>query len=201
MKCVEKQPKESNSMKSNQLKAVIYAAGSFAMAAFMTGGAITARAADNTTRGQLSSSDYKFAAEAAQGGMMEVSLGQLAAQKGADQAVRDFGKRMSDDHQKADDQLKDILTKKGAGYPDSLDKSDQRTIDRLNKLSGSDFDRAYMKDMVSGHEKDVKGFQDESKSAQDPDLKMWVNQTLPTVQSHLQQAQGINTTVQAQLKM
>ena len=189
-------------MKTKQMKAVRDACvGALAMAVLIGAGLVTARAEDKQDRGQLSAKDYKFASGAAQGGMMEVTLGQLAAQKGSDQAVRDFGKRMQDDHQKADDELKELLTKKGAAYPEVMDKKDQRTMEHLNGLSGADFDKAYIHDMVSDHKQVVKAFQDEANSAEDPDLKMWVNKTLPTLQSHLDQAQSVEATVESQSKM
>jgi len=65
------------------------------------------------------------------------------------------------------------------------------TKDRLSKLSGEEFDRAYMVDMLKDHKKDVADFQRESKSAKDPDVKNFASQTLPTLQEHLKQAQSV----------
>src|SRR5690242_8376207 len=73
----------------------------------------TARAAEKANRGQLSAQDDKSVTDAAQGGMMEVTLGQLATQKATDPAVRDFGQRMVQDHQKADQQLMQLVSQKG----------------------------------------------------------------------------------------
>ena len=129
--------------------------------------------------------------KAAQGGMAEVELGQLAEQNASSQAVKDFGKRMVDDHSKANDQLKQLASQKGVGLPTGLDAKDQTTKDRLSKLQGDAFDKAYMQDMVMDHKKDVAEFKHESMSAQDPDLKSWAGETLPTLQSHLQEAEKI----------
>ena len=141
--------------------------------------------------GGVSTMDRKFMDKAAQGGMAEVELGQLAQQNGQSADVKSFGKRMVDDHSKANDQLKQLASQKGVSLPTGLDAKDQATKDKLSKLQGSAFDKAYMQDMVMDHKKDVAEFKHESMSAHDPDLKNWAGQTLPTLQSHLQEAQKI----------
>jgi putative membrane protein len=141
--------------------------------------------------GNVSAADQKFMDKAAQGGMAEVEMGQLAEQNGGSQNVKDFGKRMVDDHSKANDQLKQLASQKGVTLPTGLDAKDQATKDRLSKLQGAAFDKAYMKDMVMDHKQDVAEFKKESMSAHDSDLKSWAGQTLPTLESHLQQAEKI----------
>ncbi|HSU44601.1 MAG TPA: DUF4142 domain-containing protein [Casimicrobiaceae bacterium] len=144
----------------------------------------------NSNASTLSSSDRKFMEKAAEGGMAEVKLGQLATQKaGADQ-VKQFGQRMVDDHGKANDQLKQLASTKGVTLPTDLDKSTQREYDKLSKLSGADFDREYMKHMVSDHKKDISEFKSESNKAKDADLKQFASSTLPTLQEHLNLAQS-----------
>ncbi len=144
-----------------------------------------------TTSGSVSAADRHFMEKAAQGGMAEVELGQLAQQNGGNQQVKDFGKRMVDDHTKANDQLKQLASQKGVGLPTSLDAKDQATKNKLSKLQGDAFDKAYMRDMVMDHKKDVAEFKQESMSAHDPDLKSWAGETLPTLESHLQEAEKI----------
>ena len=145
----------------------------------------------------VSAADQKFMDKAAQGGMAEVEMGQLAEQNGGSQNVKDFGKRMVDDHSKANDQLKQLASQKGVTLPTGLDAKDEATKNRLSKLQGAAFDKAYMKDMVMDHKQDVAEFKKESMSAHDSDLKSWAGQTLPTLESHLQQAEKIdaNTTM------
>lgn len=145
----------------------------------------------STTNGGVLTSDRKFMDKAAQGGMAEVELGQLAQQNGQSADVKAFGKRMVDDHSKANDQLKQLAAQKGVSLPTSLDSKDQATKDKLSKLQGAAFDKAYMKDMVADHKQDVAEFKHESMAAHDPDLKNWAGQTLPTLQSHLQEAEKI----------
>src|ERR1041385_7579353 len=110
---------------------------------------------------QLSAADQTFVKKAAQGGMAEVELGKLATQKASSEDVKKFGQRMVDDHTKANDQLKQIAGNKGIDVPSQLSAKDKATKDRLSKLSGKSFDRAYMADMVRDHTMDVGEFQKE----------------------------------------
>ena len=138
----------------------------------------------------LSSSDKKFIEKAAQGGMAEVQLGKLASQKAESADVKQFGERMVKDHGAANDKLKQIASQKGVTPPSSMDSSTQREYDKLSKLSGAQFDREYMSHMVSDHEKDIKEFKSEEKSAKDPELKSFTQNTLPTLEEHLKLAKS-----------
>ena len=170
------------------------------LAAFSVG-MVTAAAAQTST-GQMTSdnsgtsaklapADRQFIKKAAQGGLAEVQLGQLATEKADSSEVKQFGQRMVDDHTKANDQLKQVASQKGITVPDQLSAKDAATKARLEKLSGKAFDRAYMSDMVTDHTKDVSEFRMESKNAKDPDVKNFASQTLPTLQEHLKEAKSI----------
>jgi putative membrane protein len=141
--------------------------------------------------GKMSMSDKKFAKEAAQGGVAEVELGQLAAQKASSDDVKKFGQRMVDDHSKANDKLKQLASSKGINLPTDPDASQKATKNRLSKLSGEQFDKAYMREMLKDHKKDVAAFESESNKGQDPDLKSFATETLPTLRDHLKDAQSI----------
>lgn len=142
---------------------------------------------------KLSASDKKFVMDAATGGMEEVQLGQIAAQKASDSDVKNFGQRMVDDHTKANDQLKQVASQKGVTVPSTLPASKQKDVDKLNKLSGAAFDKAYVSMMVKDHKKDVADFQKESKSGKDSDVKGFASTTLPTLQDHLKMVQDIQS--------
>jgi putative membrane protein len=133
--------------------------------------------------------DQSFVMKAAQGGMAEVQMGQLAKDHGSSQAVKDFGQHMIDDHSKANDELKNLVSQKNVTLPTDLDAKDKATYDRLSKLNGAAFDKAYMRDMVNDHKKDVAEFQKEANSGKDPDVKAWASKTVPTLQNHRQMAE------------
>jgi putative membrane protein len=155
-------------------------------------------AQDNTStnmktglKGGVPSSDRQFMDKAAQGGMAEVELGQLAQQNGQSQQVKDFGQRMVTDHSKANDQLKQLAAQEGVSLPTDLDAKDKATKSRLENLHGAAFDKAYMQDMVKDHKKDVAEFKHESSAAKTPALRDWAKQTTPTLESHLQEAEKV----------
>ena len=133
-------------------------------------------------------SDSDFAKDAARGGMAEVKLGQLAQDKGTSDAVKEFGKRMVDDHSAANDKLKSIAQQESVNLPTDLSKKDQATYDKLSKLAGDAFDRAYARDMVKDHQDDIAVFRQEASNGQDPQIKSFASDTLPTLQDHLKMA-------------
>jgi len=149
-----------------------------------------AKSAAPATGAALSSGDRKFITEAAQGGVAEVELGKLAAQKGSSAEVKQFGQRMVDDHSKANDKLQQLASQKGVTVPKEMDAASKREYDKLQKLSGAGFDQEYMKTMVHDHQKDVKDFQKEQKEVKDADLKTFVTTTLPTLEEHLKLAES-----------
>jgi len=144
---------------------------------------------------KLDSADHRFVTEAAQGGMAEVELGKLAAEKASSSDVKQFGQRMVDDHTKANDELKSLASKNGWTLPSDIGAKNQAEKDRLEKLSGAEFDRAYMQHMTMDHKKDVAEFQKESNQAKNPDLKNFASKTLPTLQEHLRLAQDVHQKV------
>ena len=142
-------------------------------------------------RAELSEKDQQFVKNAAVGGMMEVDLGKLAAEKASMDDVKKFGQQMVDDHSKANGELKQLAQSKGVDLKESEEKATregQEKSAKLSKFTGPAFDKAYMDDMVEDHEKDVKEFEDASNNAQDKDLKEWVKKTLPTLKHHLKMA-------------
>lgn len=136
--------------------------------------------------------DAKFAADAAMGGMAEVELGKLAAEKGGTDAVKQFGQKMVDDHSKANDELKEVASKDKLTIPASLDSKHQARVDKLSKLSGTDFDKAYIKDQLKDHKEDVRKFQAESQSGSNPDVKAFAAKTLPTLKQHLEMVKDLS---------
>jgi len=145
--------------------------------------------------GKMASADAKFLTEAAHGGMAEVEMGRLASERGSSDAVKQFGQRMVADHGKANDELKQLAQQKGLTLPTDLDSKDRKAMDKLSKLSGAEFDKAYMKDMVRDHDKDVKDFQRESQKAHDADVKSWAAKTLPVLKEHQQEAKQVSASV------
>lgn len=146
---------------------------------------------EQTGMANMTSQDRNFMQDAAMGGLLEVELGHVAAQKGTSDAVKQFGQRMVDDHSKANTDLMTVASSKGITLPTTLDEKHQKEVTKLSALSGAEFDRAYSKLMLSDHVKDVGEFEKQSTKATDPDLKAFAAKTLPTLQEHLQLAKAL----------
>ena len=140
------------------------------------------------------SPDESFYKKAAEGGMAEVEQGQLAQDKGGSAAVKDFGAMMVKDHTAANEKLKAIAMKKGIDLPTSSSVSQMATRTKLQVMSGDTFDKSYIDGMVSDHKEDIKEFEQEAQSGQDPDAKAFAKATLPTLRMHLKKVQAIAMT-------
>ena len=138
--------------------------------------------------------DQHFMVKAAQGGMGEVALGQLAQTHGSSAGVKQFGQKMVTDHSKANAQLMQVAAKQGVALPSAPGPEEQATKARLSKLSGAAFDRAYVSDMVEDHVQDVAEFQKEARTGKDPAVKAFAAKTLPTLKMHLQMARSLKNT-------
>jgi putative membrane protein len=136
-----------------------------------------------------------FAREAAAGGLAEVKLGQLALDKGNSDVVKAFGQKMADDHTKANSELQAATAKSGITLPTDVKPADQATYDRLSKLDGTAFDRAYARDMVQDHIHDVAAFKQEANYGTDPSIKAFASATLPTLVEHLKMARDMKLAV------
>ena len=163
-------------------------AGDTAMTTDTAAASATTTGSTGGTVSALSDADKEFVIKAAQGGLAEVAMGQMASEKAGNAAVKAFGQRMVTDHGKAGQELTALANTKGLAMPSDPGEKHKEAADHVAGLSGAAFDRMYMKHMVEDHEMDVKEFEKAAQSAQDADLKAWAAKTLPTLQDHLRQA-------------
>jgi putative membrane protein len=133
----------------------------------------------------LATMDSDFILTAAQGGMTEVALGELATEKGVRDDVKGLGKMMVKAHKSMNDDLKSLATQKGVILPTTLDAKHQAIVDKMTALTGTEFDDAYIAGMVKGHTKDAKAFKSESATTQDADIKGFLDKSIPVVEMHL----------------
>lgn len=139
----------------------------------------------------LDSKDKSFMNDAAEGGLAEVQIGELASNKASDQDVKNFGARMVKDHSKVNSELQALADKNGITLPTDLNSDHRSLFNNLSNLSGIDFDKKYMSEMVKDHVKDVKDFRNALGTVKDSDLRKFIKRTLPVLEQHLQLAQQI----------
>ena len=143
----------------------------------------------------VNEADREFVSKAATGGTAEVELGRVATQRAVRPSVRSFAERMVADHGRANAELAALARRKGLDVPTALEPSQQAMRDRLSGLSGPDFDRAYMSEIVRDHTEDVALFERAAEISSDPDLKAWATRSLPMLRDHLALARQVNSEV------
>ena len=158
---------------------VILCAGSFAIA-------------QNTTN--ASASDKKFVRSALEGGNAEVKLGQLAAQKGNSEDVKQFGQKMVDDHTKLGDEMKEVAQKESVSVPTGIPAKDKALETKLQSLSGDAFDKAYIQAMVKDHRHDLSEFKKEANSGNDTNIKDAASHGAEVISEHLKMAEQMAKT-------
>ena len=140
-----------------------------------------------------------FLQKAAEGQQAEIVLGQLASERAGDQQVKQFGSQMIEDHRKASVEIQQLASKEGVALPTELTGKHKDKQEQFARLSGREFDLAYIEYMLRDHRKDVKEFERNVKTIKDPQVQQWAEGRLPILKQHLRQAQqiagaiGINT--------
>lgn len=146
---------------------------------------------ESTANAGINDDVADFAVKAANGGMMEVQLGEYAAKNATDKSVKDFGSMLAKDHAKANKELKSLASSKNIALPASIgdDKTDK--MNDLMKKQGKDFDKAYMNMMVDDHKNDIDMYQKVADDSKDAAMKDFAAKTLPTLKKHLNEAEAI----------
>lgn len=132
-----------------------------------------------------------FVTSTASGGMLEVKLGEYAVENVQSERVRDFARKMVEDHGRANQSLEIAAQAQHLKFPGDLLKLHQDTYEALTKLSGEDFDRGYARAMVEGHEQTAAAMQAEIARAPQTQVGQWASATLPTVKAHLEHARSL----------
>jgi putative membrane protein len=142
---------------------------------------------------QLNDVDRQFVATAGSGGLAEVAAARVAEQQAGNMQVKDMAQRMIADHSKANEKLASLASKAGVPAPTAPDAKQKAEATKLKTLGGTAFDRAYVRDEIRDHKETIALFRKEAQSGQNPQLKQFASQTLPTLQQHLKMAQKIGT--------
>lgn len=144
--------------------------------------------------GALSSSDRKFMQEAAVGGMAEVEMSRVAVERASSDAVRDYARKMIEDHTAANQELMQLASAKGVTLPTTLDNRNRTMLTRLSGMTGAEFDREYIRNAgIRAHERMLKLVQNHSTKGRDADARAFAAKMVPAVQMHLDMARQLST--------
>jgi len=149
-------------------------------------------ASTTTNRDLVSHSDRGFAAKLAEGSTNEIALSQLADSHASSTDVKQFAMMMVTDHQKLNAQFADLAAGKGIDISDAVAKGQKKGVASLEKKSGADFDKAYIKEMIKGHKGAADLLKKEAADSKDTELAQFATQALPIVLGHLQKAEEIS---------
>jgi putative membrane protein len=169
------------------LEKAAYVAGVTTIFTFLGCWAVLAHS-NGSAGSRPSVNDELFAKKAAQGAIAEVKLGQLAADKGLSEAVKCFGRRVVEDHTRSVEVLKEVAQKEGITVLTEMDAKQRAMFDELSKLSGTEFDKVYARDMVKDHQQDIADFTSEASGGQKSAMRSFASETLPSLKEHLKLA-------------
>lgn len=137
-----------------------------------------------------------FLEKVAEKQQIEISLGQLAAQRAVNERVKDFGQHMVEDHKKGSQQVEQLAMKEGVQLSPGVSEAHKQKVNKLSQLSGHAFDRAYINYILEDHETTVDEFQWRVKTIQNEDIKQWVASVLQTLQTQRERAHQVMYSLQ-----
>jgi len=140
---------------------------------------------------QLNQADRKFLQAATAGGMAEVEFAQLAHRMSKDTGIKEFAQRMIREHQDANKRITTLARNAGLPPMQGLDSEHKAVYDRLSKLQGAAFDRAYIDSQIVDHQVMAQLLEYELGSGQDKELKALAAELLPSILDHLQTADAV----------
>jgi putative membrane protein len=135
--------------------------------------------------------DSRFMMDAARDGLFHVEAGKLAAQRASSEDVKKFGQHAIEHHTQINEELTNLASTKGVTLPKKMSKTEREALDKVAKLSGPDFDKAYLQMEIRDHSKDLSVFQKEAKDGKDPDVKAWAAKTVAAIEEHLKMARDL----------
>ncbi|HEY0822291.1 MAG TPA: DUF4142 domain-containing protein [Ramlibacter sp.] len=141
---------------------------------------------------KLSSADLQFVAVAAGAGMYEVEAARMGVSKARDPQVRSYAQMLLDHHTANNNELTTLVGGKGHRIAPGLPASLQQKVNTLSGLAGADFDREFVRMTgVQDHTATIAAFEQGRRTVTDRDLQAYIDKTLPTLRTHLQQAQDL----------
>jgi putative membrane protein len=156
----------------------------------------------NENNGKLSRSDAKFVREAAEGGLMEMRMGQSAKDHGSNADLKSFGEKLVKDHSQANDKLSKLAAEKGVNLAKDVDVKHTGKLKAWDAKAGTvEFDRAFIEHAVKDHKKHISEFEKASRDLNDSELRAFATATLPTLRGHLDEAQRIAKSIGLDIKV
>ena len=139
--------------------------------------------------------DSEFLVAAAESDMMEIEIGKLALSKSKNADVKEFATMMVTDHTKASNETKPFAEKLQVSLPAAITDKGKEKYNELNEKSGHDFDEKFADIMVNNHEDAVRRMEKAAENAEDPAIRTWAGNMVPTLKGHLEHAKMLQEKV------
>ncbi len=141
---------------------------------------------DETLETRKDEKDAEFIVDAVAGNYAEIKMAQMALNTSMSAEVKDIARMLETDHTKVLTELKGYANKNGISIPMEESEDAKGKIKDLSEIDVKDFDKKWCSLMVDKHEKSISNFEDRWNKTEDPELKDWINKTLPALKSHLE---------------
>jgi putative membrane protein len=129
--------------------------------------------------------DREFAKKSLENGYAVLKMSELAQQNSQRDDVKQFAQKAADDQKQTDDKLEQLAKQLGMGLPGELSRRGQKTVAKLQGLSGAKFDEEYLKAIQKDQQDDLKAYKEETSATQDPTLQGVLKQDGTTISQHL----------------
>ncbi|GAA5044643.1 putative membrane protein [Thermocatellispora tengchongensis] len=168
------------------IKGIVTIVSALAVALFAPAAATAA-----TPTPGLSDQDRTFLVQAHQANLFEIAAGEAAQQKGTSQAIRDLGGKLITDHRKLDENVRNVAEQLNVDLPDEPSEAQSEELDRIEGLSGAEFDRAWVTAQIAGHRQTLADGAKQLEQGQSEQVKQLATDAKPVIEEHLQMLQEL----------
>jgi len=186
-------------MSTTKILSIAVAAGVFAtIAAAQTRSApeaensiVTAEAPAAAARANTNTAQVEFLVEALRSSLGETRMGELATRQSYDQRVRDYGEKLKVDHTAHATEIERLLEPLGVTIPTEPSAEALTNIAALGRLSGQEFDAAFVQQMVWAHTEAIEKYGAQTHANPDRSLHEFASKSLTMLREHLAQAEAL----------
>lgn len=133
---------------------------------------------------QPSTQDTQYLQAVHQVNLFEITAGNLAQQKGKNQQVKDLGKMFVTDHTQLDQTVQSTAQQLNVQLPGDPTADQQKVLDKLNNVSGAEFDKAWVTAQLAGHVQAIQATQTEISQGSEQSVVQIAQDALPVLQAH-----------------
>jgi len=147
-------------------------------------------ASQGSTSAKLNDTEKQLLQKVAEADKAEIEMGQLAQSNASSPKVKELGQKLADDHTQNMQQVEQIAQQKGVQIQDQEKPDEHAMKDKMEKTNGPQFDKTFLQHEREDHAKLLNELQQEKAQVQDPIVKSFLDQTITTVQQHVEALKG-----------